>query len=140
MADMHAVAASGELILDRAEGTHIWDENGKRYLDATAGLWYCNVGFGREEIADAVATQLRRLSAYSHYADFSSRPTSDLAERIARVAPMEDAAVFFTSGGGESVETAVKLVRSYWSLLGQEQRTIVVSRERAYHGLAGYGT
>jgi putrescine---pyruvate transaminase len=140
VADMHAVAASGELILDRAEGTHVWDENGKRYLDATAGLWYCNVGFGRAEIADAVAAQLRKLPAYSHYGDVSSRPTSDLAERIARIAPMEDAVVFFTSGGGESVETAVKLVRRYWSLLGQEQRTIVVSRERAYHGLAGYGT
>jgi putrescine---pyruvate transaminase len=140
VADMHAVAASGELILDRAEGTHVWDENGKRYLDATAGLWYCNVGFGRAEIADAVAAQLRKLPAYSHYGDVSSRPTSDLAERIARIAPMEDAVVFFTSGGGESVETAVKLVRRYWSLLGQEQRTVVVSRERAYHGLAGYGT
>jgi putrescine---pyruvate transaminase len=140
VADMHAVAASGELILDRAEGTHVWDENGKRYLDATAGLWYCNVGFGRAEIADAVAAQLRKLPAYSHYGDFSSRPTSDLAERVARIAPMEDAVVFFTSGGGESIETAVKLVRRYWSLLGQEQKTIVVSRERAYHGLAGYGT
>jgi putrescine---pyruvate transaminase len=140
VADMHAVATSGELILDRAEGTHVWDENGKRYLDATAGLWYCNVGFGRAEIADAVAAQLRKLPAYSHYGDVSSRPTSDLAERIARIAPMEDAVVFFTSGGGESVETAVKLVRRYWSLLGQEQRTVVVSRERAYHGLAGYGT
>jgi putrescine aminotransferase len=140
VADMHAVAASGELILDRAEGIHVWDENGKRYLDATAGLWYCNVGFGRAEIADAVAAQLRKLPAYSHYGDVSSRPTSDLAERIARIAPMEDAVVFFTSGGGESVETAVKLVRRYWSLLGQEQRTVVVSRERAYHGLAGYGT
>jgi putrescine---pyruvate transaminase len=140
VADMHAVATSGELILDRAEGTHVWDENGKRYLDATAGLWYCNVGFGRAEIADAVAAQLRKLPAYSHYGDISSRPTTDLAERIARIAPMEDAVVFFTSGGGESVETAVKLVRRYWSLLGQEQRMIVVSRERAYHGLAGYGT
>jgi putrescine---pyruvate transaminase len=140
VADMHAVAASGELVLDHAEGTHVWDEAGRRYLDATAALWYCNVGYGRGEIADAVAGQLRRLPAYSHYGDVSSRPTTDLAERIARIAPMEDAVVFFTSGGGESIETAVKLVRRYWSLLGQEQKTIVVSRERAYHGLAGYGT
>jgi adenosylmethionine-8-amino-7-oxononanoate aminotransferase len=140
VADMHAVATSGELVLDRAEGVHVWDEAGNRYVDATAALWYCNVGYGRTEIADAAAAQLRRLPAYAHYGDVSSRPTTDLAARIAALAPMDDAVVFFTSGGGESIETAVKLVRRYWSLLGQDERTIVVSRERAYHGLAGYGT
>ena len=140
VADMHAVEASGELVLDRAEGVHVWDEAGNRYLDATAALWYCNVGYGRAEIADAAAAQLRRLSAYSHYGDVSSRPTTELAERIAAIAPMEDAAVFFTSGGGDSIETAVKLVRRYWSLIGKDERTIVVSRERSYHGLSGYGT
>jgi adenosylmethionine-8-amino-7-oxononanoate aminotransferase len=140
VADMSAVAASGELLLDRAEGVHLWDEAGTRYLDATASLWYCNVGYGRGEIVDAAAAQMRRLPAYSHYGDVSSRPTTELAERIARIAPMDDAVVFFASGGGESVETAVKLVRRYWSLLGQESKTTVISRERAYHGLAGYGT
>jgi adenosylmethionine-8-amino-7-oxononanoate aminotransferase len=140
VADMSAVSASGELLLDRAEGVHVWDESGRRYLDATAALWYCNVGYGRAEIADAAAAQMRRLPAYSHYGDVSSRPTTELAERIAHIAPMEDAVVFFASGGGESIETAVKLVRRYWSLLGRESKTIVISRERAYHGLAGYGT
>jgi putrescine---pyruvate transaminase len=140
VADMHAVSASGELVLDRAEGVHVWDESGRRYLDATAALWYCNVGYGRGEIADAAAAQLRRLPAYSHYGDISSRPTTDLADRIARIAPMDDAVVFFTSGGGDAVETAVKLARRYWSLRGAPQRTIVISRERAYHGLSGYGT
>lgn len=139
VADMSAVAASGELLLDRAEGVHVWDEAGRRYLDATAALWYCNVGYGRVEIADAAAAQMRRLPAYSHYGDVSSRPTTELADRIARIAPMDDAVVFFASGGGESVETAVKLVRRYWSLLGQDDKTIVISRARAYHGLAGYG-
>lgn len=140
VADMSAVAAGGELILERGEGVHVWDESGRRYLDATAGLWYCNVGYGRSEIAEAAAAQMRRLPAYSHYGDVSSRPTTDLAERIAAFAPMEDVAVFFTSGGGEAVETAVKLVRRYWGLVGQDEKTTVISRERAYHGLAGYGT
>jgi len=140
VADMHAVSQSGELILDRGEGCHIWDEQGRRYIDATAGLWYANVGYGREEIVERAAAQMRRLHAYSHYGDVSSRPTTDLAERISSLAPMADAAVFFTSGGGESVETAVKLVRRYWSLLDQPERTVIISRERAYHGLAGYGT
>jgi adenosylmethionine-8-amino-7-oxononanoate aminotransferase len=137
---MAAVSASGELILERGEGVHVWDEAGRRYLDSTAGLWYCNVGYGRNEIVDAAMAQMRRLPAYSHYGDVSSRPTTELAERIARIAPVEDPAVFFASGGGESIETAVKLVRRYWSLLGSPEKTIVVSRERAYHGLAGYGT
>jgi adenosylmethionine-8-amino-7-oxononanoate aminotransferase len=140
VADMHAVSQSGELILDRGEGSHVWDDQGRRYLDATAGLWYAAVGYGREEIVEAAASQMRRLHAYSHYGDVSSRPTTDLAARISAYAPMDDAAVFFTSGGGESVETAVKLARRYWSLLDQPERTVIISRERAYHGLAGYGT
>jgi adenosylmethionine-8-amino-7-oxononanoate aminotransferase len=140
VADMSAVAASGELILERSDGVHVWDENGRRYLDATGALWYCNVGYGRDEIVDAAMAQMSRLPAYSHYGDVSTRSTTDLAERIAKIAPMDDAVVFFASGGGESIETAVKLVRRYWSLLDRPEKTIVVSRERAYHGLAGYGT
>jgi len=140
VSDMHAVQASGELILERGEGCHLWDDKGNRYIDSTGGLWYANVGYGRAEIAAAAAAQMRKLHAYSHYGDISSRPTTDLAERISAIAPMEDAAVFFTSGGGESIETVVKLVRRYWSLLDQPDRTVIISRERAYHGLAGYGT
>lgn len=140
VADMRAVASSGELVLDRAEGCHVWDEQGRRYLDATAALWYANVGYGREEIVERAAAQMRRLHAYSHYGEVSSRPTTELAERISAIAPMAGASVFFTSGGGESIETAVKLVRRYWSLRDAPERTIVISRERAYHGLAGYGT
>ena len=103
VADMSAVAASGELILERGEGVHVWDESGRRYLDATGALWYCNVGYGRDEIVDAAMAQMRRLPAYSHYGDVSTRSTTDLAERIAAVAPMDDAVVFFASGGGESI-------------------------------------
>ena len=83
---------------------------------------------------------MSKLHAYSHYGDVSSRPTTDLAERISAIAPIEDAAVFLTSGGGESIETIVKLVRRYWSLLDQPDRTVILSREKAYHGLAGFGT
>jgi adenosylmethionine-8-amino-7-oxononanoate aminotransferase len=139
VSDMHAVAAGGELLLDRGEGAHVWDTEGRRYLDATGGLWYANVGYGREEIVEAAAAQMRRLHAYSHYGDVSSPPTTRLAERIAAVAPM-DAVVFFASGGGESIETAAKMCRRYWSLVGRPDKTVIVTRERCYHGLAGYGT
>lgn len=140
VADMHAVQANGELILDRAEGVTVWDTQGRRYLDAIAGLWYCNVGYGREELVEAATAQLRRLPAYSNYGDLTTEGTTTLADRIASISPVDDASVFFTSGGGESVETAVKLVRRFWSLQGQPDKTIIISREKAYHGLAGYGT
>jgi adenosylmethionine-8-amino-7-oxononanoate aminotransferase len=140
VADMYAVSQSGELVLDRGEGVWIWDEEGRRYLDACASLWYCNVGYGRAEIADAAAAQLRRLPAYSAYGDLSTRPTTNLAGRVARLAPFDDAVVFFTSGGAESVETAAKMARRYWTLQGEPERTVIISRERAYHGMAGFGT
>ncbi len=140
VADMHAVSASGELILDRGDGVYLWDEDGRRYLDSTASLWYMNVGFGRDEIADAAYAQLKKLPAYSAYADLATRPAVDLAERISAIAPMDDAVVFFTSGGAEAIETAAKLARRYWSLRGHTNKTVVISRERAYHGMAAYGT
>jgi adenosylmethionine-8-amino-7-oxononanoate aminotransferase len=140
VADMHAVSQSGELVIDRADGVWLCDEDGRRYLDACASLWYCNVGYGRDEIADAAYAQLRKLPAYSAYGDLATRPTLELAERIAAIAPMDDAVVFFTSGGAEAIETAAKLVRRYWSLVGEPERTVVISRERAYHGMAAYGT
>jgi adenosylmethionine-8-amino-7-oxononanoate aminotransferase len=140
VADMHAVAESGELIVERGEGVYVWDEDGRRYLDTSASLWYMNVGFGRDEIVEAAAAQMRKLPAFSAYGDLSTRPTTDLAERIASLAPMDDAVVFFTSGGAESIETAAKLARRYWSLVGEPERTVVISRERAYHGMAAYGT
>jgi len=140
MADMGLVEQSGELILERGEGSRVWDEQGREYIDATAALWYCNVGYGRAEIADAAAAQIRKIASYSAYADLATRPAVDLAERLAALSPLDDARVFLTSGGAESIETAAKLCRRYFSLTGQPDRTILISRERAYHGVAGFGT
>lgn len=139
-ADMAAVDARGELVLASGEGAYVTDEAGRRYLDATASLWYCNVGHGRREIADAVAAQLSVLAAYSTFGDTATRPTLDLADRLAAMAPMAGARVFFTSGGSDAVDTAVKLVRRYWVERGQPSRTLVVHRERAYHGMHLAGT
>jgi adenosylmethionine-8-amino-7-oxononanoate aminotransferase len=139
-ADMSAIQESGELVLDRGDGVHVWDEDGRRYIDATAGLWYCNVGFGRAEIADAAAAQLRRLSAYSTFGDVSNRPAIELAERVADLSPDPDDKVFFTSGGSDSIDTAAKMARRYWQLLGQTDRTMFITRENAYHGMHVAGT
>ncbi len=139
-ADMSAVESGGELVLERGEGAHVWDEQGRRYLDATASLWYCNVGYGRTEIADAVNDQIRRLPAYSTFGDNSNRPAIELAERVSAIAPVEGSKVFFTSGGSDSIDTATKIARRYWQLLGQTDRTLLITREGAYHGMHVAGT
>ena len=138
-ADMHAVK-DAELVIREGDGIWVTDVAGRRYLDATAGLWYANVGFGRGEIADAVADQIRRLSAYSSFGGYTTEPTVQLAARIAAMAPVEEAVVFFTSGGSESIETAAKLARRYWDVLGRPEKRVIVSRQHSYHGMAAFGT
>lgn len=129
-----------EIVLERGEGAYVWDEQGRKLLDAPASLWYCNIGHGRSEIADAVAGQIRKLEAYSTFQRYTTRPALELAERLASMVPIEDARVFLTSGGGDSVDTAAKLVRRYWSAVGKPEKTVIVTREKAYHGLHGFGT
>jgi adenosylmethionine-8-amino-7-oxononanoate aminotransferase len=138
-ADM-ALVRESELVIERGEGVWVYDEEGRRYLDGTAALWYANVGHGRTEIADAVAAQLARLEAYSIFGDLATRPTLELAERLASLAEMPDPRVFFVSGGGEAIETATKLARLYWHAQGRSERVHVVSRANAYHGSHGFGT
>ena len=86
-ADMGAVRHA-ELVIDRGEDVWVWDDQGNRYLDATASLWYANVGHGRPEIAAAVAAQMAKLEAYSAFGDFACRPALELAETLADLAPM----------------------------------------------------
>ncbi len=139
-ADMAAVADSGELVIESGSGSHVTDNRGRRYLDAAAGLWYCNVGHGREELADAAARQMARLASYSAFGDLATQPAIDLAERLALMAPMDDVRVFLTSGGSDGVDTAVKLVRRYWAERGHAERHAIVTREHAYHGMHLAGT
>jgi adenosylmethionine-8-amino-7-oxononanoate aminotransferase len=129
-----------ELVLVRGEGSRVWDADGNEYLDATAGLWFANVGHGRAEIADAVAAQLRTLAAHHVVGDHANEPALELASRVAALAPTPDSAVFFGTGGAEAVDTAAKIVRRYWALQGEPERTVIVSRRFAYHGTNAYGT
>jgi putrescine aminotransferase len=138
-ADMHSVA-DAEVVIRSADGVWLEDTAGNRYLDATAALWYCNVGYGRREIADAVAEQLARLPAYSSFGAYTSEPTVTLAERLAALAPIPNAVVFLGSGGSDAVDTAAKLARRYWDVVGRPEKRIIVSREFGYHGMHGWGT
>ena len=138
-ADMHTVAES-KVVIRSGDGVWLEDIDGRRYLDATAALWYCNVGYGRRAIADAVADQLVRLPAYSSFGAYTSEPTLALADRLAALAPIPNAVVFLGSGGSDAVDTAAKLVRRYWDVIGRPEKRVIVSREFGYHGMHGWGT
>lgn len=138
-AGMHQVRR-GRFTVTRAEDVWIWDDTGRRYLDGTAALWYCNAGHGRHEIIDAITRQLKQLDGYQIFGDFANEPALRLADEVAARAPMDDAKVFFTSGGGDSIDTAGKLARAYFQATGEPERTVLISREHGYHGTHGFGT
>ncbi len=139
-ADMGAVQRDGAFVVSRGEGAYIWDDAGTRYLDATAGLWFTNVGHGRTEIADAVAAQLSKVAHFSNFGDFTSDTTVTLAERLGAIAPVPGSKVFFTSGGSDSVDSAAKLARRYWNEMGRPGKKLIVGRQKAYHGMHVAGT
>jgi putrescine aminotransferase len=138
-ADMAAVAQR-ELMIERGEGPWVFDSDGNRYLDATASLWYANIGHGRAEVADAVAAQIRKLEAYHTFTDVANRPANELCEKLAERAPMPNSKVFLTSGGGDSIEVAAKLARRHFILQNQPERVHLISRTQGYHGTHGFGT
>jgi putrescine---pyruvate transaminase len=139
-AEMSAVQQNGEFVVARGEGVYVYDTDGRKYLDATAGLWFANIGHGRPELAEAAAAQMREIGAYYTFGDVATPSTIELAERLASIAPMRDTKVFFTSGGSDSIDTAIKLARRYWHELGKPDKAIVIGRERAYHGTHVGGT
>ena len=128
------------LTLIKGEDVWVWDEAGNRYLDATASLWYANVGHGRKEIAEAVQEQMATLEAYSTFGDFTNRPAEEISAKLAEVSPIPDSKIFLTSGGGDSIDTAAKLARRWWHETGHPERQHLISRQHGYHGTHGFGT
>jgi adenosylmethionine-8-amino-7-oxononanoate aminotransferase len=122
----------------RGSGAVVYDAAGNAYVDAMASLWYCNIGHGRAEMADAVARQITTLEAYSCFDPFTNPPADELADLVATWAPATDARVFFTSSGSEAVDSAIKLARIAQVQAGHPERTKIVSRTFGYHGVT-YG-
>ena len=122
----------------RGEGAAVFDDAGRRYVDALASLWYCNVGHARPEIADAVDAQLRTLENYNTFDIFTNEPAEQAAATISALSPVPDARVFFTSSGSEAVDTALKFARLTASLQGHPERHVLVGRQHSYHGM-NYG-
>ena len=120
-------------VIVKGEGAYIWDAEGRRYLDGLSGLFVSQVGHGREELAEAAAKQAREL-AFMPIWSYAHPNAIRLAERIANYAPGDLNRVFFTTGGGEAVETAWKLAKNYFKLTGKPMKHKVISRAIAYHG------
>ena len=126
--------AGGEVpIIVRGEGCHVYDEHGRRFFDGLSALFCCNLGHGRADLARAGAEQAKELDFYSTWS-YAHPRAIELAARIAALAPGDLNRVFFTSGGGEAVESALKLARQYHKLTGNPNKTKVIAREVAYHG------
>jgi len=128
-----AYAETDVPIIVRGEGCYVYDEHGKRYLDALSALFCVNVGHGRGDIAQAGADQAKDLGFFTNWS-YAHPPAIALAARIASLAPGECNRVFFTSGGSEAVESALKLSRQYYKLRGKPNKHKVIAREVAYHG------
>jgi PLP-dependent transaminase len=126
------------VVFVEGDGARIRDEDGKWYIDGTCGLWVCAVGHGRRELAEAARRQMETLEYYASFWEFSNPPAIDLATRLAELAPGALNRVFFTNGGSEGNETAIKVARLAWRAQGQPQRTVIISRKMGYHGVS-YG-
>lgn len=122
------------IIIERGEGSRVWDADGKEYIDGLSGLFCVNVGYGRQEIIDAITKQLQKISYVSPFS-FPNEPAIELAAKLAALSPIgSDARVFFVTGGSEAVESALKISKQYQRLRGFQGRYKTISRRVAYHG------
>lgn len=137
---MHPFTANGELaekgvrIITQAKGAFITDSEGVEILDAMAGLWCVNIGYGRKELADVASAQMQQLPYYNTFFQTSHPPVIALSARLAELAPAHINNVFFAGSGSEANDTNIRLVRHYWALKGKPSKKTIISRHNAYHG------
>ncbi len=121
-------------------GSSVITADGRELVDAPAGLWHANVGHGREELAEAAYAQMRKLETYHVFGAIANNVAIDLADRVAAIAPIDNAKVFWTSGGSDAIDLACKLTRRFWYEQGDTDRKVILSRDNSYHGMHGFGT
>lgn len=132
--DYQQLKQKGPRIITKAQGVHLWDSEGRQILDGMAGLWCVAVGYGREELVQAAARQMRELPYYNLFFQTAHPPALELAKAITDVAPAGMSHVFFTGSGSEGNDTVLRLVRHYWALKGKPNKKILISRINGYHG------
>jgi putrescine---pyruvate transaminase len=132
--DFKSLAAKGSRVIVSAENIYLRDSDGAKILDAMSGLWCVNVGYGRAELIEAATKQMTTLPFYNSFFQTATPPAIELAELLAQVTPKPFEHVFFSGSGSEGNDTVVRMVRRYWDLLGQPERSVIISRNNAYHG------
>ncbi len=132
--DNAALQRDGARVITGAEGCHIWDSEGNRFIDAFAGLWCVNVGYGRHELADVAARQMNEMPYYNLFFKTLTPPVAELAGAIAEITPAHMNRVFFTNSGSEANDSVYRMVRHYWQLREQPERKVIISRHNGYHG------
>jgi len=128
------LAEKGARVITRADGVTLTDSEGNKILDAMAGLWCVNIGYGRDELADAAARQMRELPYYNTFFQTTHVPGIALANKLADLAPRDLNHVFFAGSGSEANDTNLRMVRQYWALKGKPGKSVIISRWNAYHG------
>lgn len=129
-----------QVVIESGEGSYVTTSQGQKLFDATAGLWHCNIGHGREEMAQVAYDQIKRLETYHVFGRYLNSQAVELSEKLRSLSPLKDAKVILNSGGSDSIDVACKLARRYWNVVGQPNKKVIISREHAYHGLHAYGT
>ncbi len=124
----------GPLVIARGEGCRVFDDSGRDYIEAVAGLWCASLGFSSERLAKVAYRQMRELGYYHLYRHRSNEPAIALAEKLIEIAPVPMARVLFQCSGSEANDTAIKLAWYYWDAVGEPQRTKIIARKMAYHG------
>ena len=128
------LSEKGTRVITRGDGVYIWDSEGHQILDAMSGLWCVNLGYGRKELAQAAFEQMEELPYYNNFFQCTHPPAIELSSVLGQVSPKGMDHVFFTSSGSEAIDTVVRMVRYYWSLLGKPDKKIILGRNNAYHG------
>ena len=132
--DNAALAKKGTRILVRGEGAYVWDADGNKMLDAFAGLWCVNVGYGRKELGEAASRQMVELAYYNSFFQCTTEPAIRLSAKLAELTPADLNHAFFTNSGSEANDTILRLVRHFWAVQDQPQKNIFIGRHNGYHG------
>jgi putrescine aminotransferase len=132
--DTAALNAQGTRVIESAKGVWLTEAGGARLLDGMAGLWCMNVGYGRDEIVDAVARQMRQLPYYNTFFQCTHAPAAEFSKVLTDLAPAQMNRVFFTNSGSEANDTAYRLARVYWQCVGKPDKKVMIGRKNGYHG------
>ena len=133
-ADLKTAPTQGDLVITKGDGYHVYDSDGNKYMDGIAGMWCVNVGYGNQEMVDAIARQAESLVYYTPFGSMTNPLSAELAEVLAELAPGDLNRVHFTASGSGAVDSAIRFVQFYFNAIGKPEKKHVISRTESYHG------